>query len=111
MDKNKKIYIAGHNGMVGSALWKYLEAQGYLNILGKSRNELDLTNQNQTNEFFKKNKPDVVINAAAKVGGIMANNNYPYQFLMQNMQIQNNLIDASLNANVEKFIFLGSSLG
>ena len=109
MDKNKKIYIAGHNGMVGSALWKYLEAQGYLNILGKSRNELDLTNQNQTNEFFKKNKPDVVINAAAKVGGIMANNNYPYQFLMQNMQIQNNLIDASLNANVEKFIFLGSS--
>lgn len=95
--------------MVGSAIWRALESKGYTNLLGKSSKELDLKNQNKVNEFFDSEKPDVVIDAAARVGGILANNDYPYQFLMENMQIQNNLIDASLKADVQKFIFLGSS--
>ena len=107
--KHTKIYIAGHRGMVGSAIWRLLEQKGYDNLIGCSSKELDLKNQNKVQDFFKTQKPDVVINAAAKVGGILANNEYPYQFLMENMQIQNNLIDASLQQGVEKFIFLGSS--
>lgn len=106
---NKKIYIAGHRGMVGSAIWRVLEAKGYKNLIGKTSSELDLRNQAQVVAFFEAEKPDVVIDAAARVGGILANNNYPYQFLMENMQIQNNLIEASLHSNVNKFIFLGSS--
>lgn len=106
---NKKIYIAGHRGMVGSAIWRALEAKGYKNLIGKTSSELDLRNQNQVNTFFESEKPVIVIDAAARVGGILANNNYPYQFLMENMQIQNNLIDAALRYNIEKFIFLGSS--
>lgn len=104
-----KIYIAGHRGMVGSAVWRTLEKAGYTNLIGKSSNELDLRNQQEVNSFFAAEKPDVVIDAAARVGGILANNNFPYQFLMENMQIQNNLIDAALQAHVQKFIFLGSS--
>ena len=95
--------------MVGSAVWRALEAKGYMNLIGLSRSELDLSNQQLVSDFYRKEKPDVVINAAAKVGGILANNNYPYDFLMQNMQIQNNLIDGAFNSGVEKFIFLGSS--
>ena len=109
MNKKKKIYIAGHHGMVGSAVWRALEAKGYTNLIGVSRSELDLSNQQLVSDFYRKEKPDVVINAAAKVGGILANNNYPYDFLMQNMQIQNNLINGALNSGVDKFIFLGSS--
>lgn len=109
MDKNKKIYIAGHNGMVGSAIWRQLLSNGYTNLIGKSSKELDLRNQLAVKEFFEQEQPDVVIDAAARVGGILANNSFPYQFLMENMQIQNNLIDNSLQSNVEKFIFLGSS--
>ena len=109
MNKKKKIYIAGHHGMVGSAIWRALEAKGYMNLIGLSRVELDLSNQQLVSDFYRKEKPDVVINAAAKVGGILANNNYPYDFLMQNMQIQNNLINGALNSGVDKFIFLGSS--
>lgn len=109
MNKKKKIYIAGHHGMVGSAVWRALETKGYTNLIGVSRSELDLSNQQLVSDFYRKEKPDVVINAAAKVGGILANNNYPYDFLMQNMQIQNNLIDGALNSGVDKFIFLGSS--
>ncbi|MDC3032187.1 GDP-L-fucose synthase [Bacteroidota bacterium] len=104
-----KIYIAGHNGMVGSAVWRTLKSNGYINLIGKSRAELDLKNQQTVYEFFKSEKPEVVINAAAKVGGILANNNYPYQFLMENLQIQNNLIDQAVKSDIEKFIFLGSS--
>ncbi|WP_304503146.1 GDP-L-fucose synthase [Algoriphagus sp. Y33] len=104
-----KIYIAGHRGMVGSAIWRALEAKGYANLVGKTSKELDLRNKEAVDAFFDQEKPDVVIDAAARVGGILANNNYPYQFLMENMQIQNNLIDASLSADVQKFIFLGSS--
>ena len=107
--KESKIYIAGHRGMVGSAIWRQLEGIGYTNLIGKTSKELDLRNQSQVNSFFEKEKPDVVIDAAARVGGILANNNFPYQFLMENMQIQNNLIDSALHAGVEKFIFLGSS--
>ena len=109
MNKKKKIYIAGHHGMVGSAVWRALEAKGYTNLIGVSRSELDLSNQQLVSDFYRKENPDVVINAAAKVGGILANNNYPYDFLMQNMQIQNNLINGALNSGVAKFIFLGSS--
>ncbi|MBN7816344.1 GDP-L-fucose synthase family protein [Algoriphagus pacificus] len=109
MNKNIRIYIAGHRGMVGSAIWRALEAKGYTNLIGKTSAELDLRNQQAVADFFSEEKPSVVIDAAARVGGILANNNYPYQFLMENMQIQNNLIDSSLQADVNKFIFLGSS--
>jgi len=109
MNKNIKIYIAGHKGMVGSAVWRALKNKGYSNLIGKSRKELDLRNQQDVLDFYISEKPDVVIDAAAKVGGILANNNFPYQFLMENMQIQNNLIDGALQSGIEKFIFLGSS--
>ena len=109
MEKNTKIYIAGHRGMVGSAVWRALEKKGYTNLLGKKSSELDLRNQQAVTNFYATEKPEVVIDAAAKVGGILANNDYPYPFLMENMQIQNNLIDSALNAGIEKFIFLGSS--
>jgi GDP-L-fucose synthase len=109
ISKQSKIYIAGHNGMVGSAIWRQLEEKGYQNLIGKSSKELDLRDQQAVMSFFKTEQPEVIIDAAAKVGGILANNNFPYQFLMENMQIQNNLIDAALKNDVEKFIFLGSS--
>jgi GDP-L-fucose synthase len=109
MKKETKIYVAGHRGMVGSAVWRALENKGYTNLVGKTSKELDLRNQTAVLDFYKKEKPEVVIDAAAKVGGILANNNFPYQFLMENMQIQNNLIDSALNFGIEKFIFLGSS--
>lgn len=109
LNKSSKIYIAGHRGMVGSAIWRALESKGYSNLIGKSSKELDLRNQKEVQFFFQNEKPDVVIDAAAKVGGILANNNYPYQFLMENLQIQNNLIDGALKIDINKFIFLGSS--
>ena len=109
MNKNTKIYIAGHNGMVGSAIWRTLSAKGYTNLVGVSSKALDLRNQEAVKDYFAQEQPEVVIDAAARVGGILANNNYPYQFIMENMQIQNNLIDSALQAGIEKFIFLGSS--
>ncbi|MDA8731218.1 GDP-L-fucose synthase, partial [Flavobacteriaceae bacterium] len=109
MNKEIKIYIAGHNGMVGSAIWRALEKKGYNNLIGKSSKELDLRNQQAVINFYIKEQPEVVIDAAAKVGGILANNDFPYQFLMENMQIQNNLIDGAHKTGIEKFIFLGSS--
>ena len=109
MKKDTKIYIAGHRGMVGSAVWRTLENKGYTNLIGKTSKELDLKNQEAVISFYHTEKPAVVIDAAAKVGGILANNNFPYQFLMENMQIQNNLIDSALKLGVDKFIFLGSS--
>ena len=109
MKKDTKIYIAGHRGMVGSAVWRTLEKKGYTNLIGRSSEELDLKDQIAVLNFYKTEKPDAVIDAAAKVGGILANNNFPYQFLMENMQIQNNLIDSALKVGIEKFIFLGSS--
>ena len=109
LDKTAKIYIAGHRGMVGSAVWRALEKKGYSNLIGQSSQELDLRNQEAVRAFIAREKPDAIIDAAAKVGGILANKDYPYQFIMENMQIQNNLIDTALHAGIEKFIFLGSS--
>jgi GDP-L-fucose synthase len=109
IDKNSIIYIAGHNGMVGSAIWRTLTVKGYTNLIGASSKELDLRKQKAVRDFIRKMKPDVIIDAAAKVGGILANNNFPYEFLMENLQIQNNLIDSAHRLGVEKFIFLGSS--
>ncbi len=109
MKKDIKIYIAGHRGMVGSAIWRNLESKGYTNLIGRTSSELDLRNQQAVNDFYQAEKPEVVIDAAARVGGILANNDFPYQFLMENLQIQNNLIDAAHRFDVQKFIFLGSS--
>ena len=109
MKKELKIYIAGHRGMVGSAIWRNLETKGYNNLIGKTSTELDLRNQQQVDDFFADAKPDIVIDAAARVGGILANNDHPYPFLMENLQIQNNLIDGAHRHDVTKFIFLGSS--
>lgn len=109
MEKGVKIYVAGHRGMVGSAVCRVLEQEGYTNVIGKTSKELDLKDTLAVKEFFETEKPEVVIDAAARVGGILANNDYPYQFLMENMQIQNNLIEQSLKQDVSKFIFLGSS--
>ena len=109
LKKDTKIYIAGHRGMVGSAVWRALEFKGYTNLIGKTSAELDLRNQQAVFDFYANEKPEVVIDAAAKVGGILANNDFPYQFLMENLQIQNNLIDGAHKAGIDKFIFLGSS--
>lgn len=108
-NKKQKIYIAGHRGMVGSAVWRALEAKGYTSLIGSTSAELDLRNQQAVTDFIFTTKPDVIIDAAAKVGGILANNEHPYPFLMENLQIQNNLIDAAHKADIKKFIFLGSS--
>lgn len=107
--KDSKIYIAGHKGMVGSACWELLQKEGYTNLIGKTSKELDLRNQKSVNEFISKEQPKLVIAAAAVVGGIWANNEYPFRFLMDNMQIQNNLIHSSVQNKIKNFIFLGSS--
>lgn len=109
INKNDKIFLAGHRGMVGSAIYQALVDEGYTSIIVVSKKELDLKNQLHVEQFFKDYTPDVVIDAAARVGGILANNEYPYQFLMDNLLIQNNLIDFSHQFNCKKFIFLGSS--
>ena len=107
--KSDKIYIAGHRGMVGSACWRALEAEGYTNLIGKTSKELDLRDQKSVEDFISFEKPAAIIDAAAKVGGILANDTYPYEFLMDNMLIQNNLIRSAHENDVPKFIFLGSS--
>jgi GDP-L-fucose synthase len=109
ISKSAKIYVAGHTGMVGSAIWTHMKTRGYTNLIGMSSKDLDLREQKSVREFFRINKPEVVIDAAAIVGGILANNDFPYKFLLENMQIQNNLIGEAHNFGVSKFIFLGSS--
>lgn len=107
--KNRKIFIAGHKGMVGSAIYRCFTGNGYNNIIVKNREELDLINQNEVEKFFTEEKPEIVIIAAAKVGGINANNTYRAEFLYNNLMIEANLIEASKKYNVEKLIFLGSA--
>lgn len=107
--ENKKIYVAGHNGMVGSAIMRALQKNGYNNLLTKSFNELDLRRQSEVEKFFQAEKPEIVIVAAAKVGGILANNTYRAEFIYDNLMIEANLIHASYLNNTEKLIFLGSS--
>ena len=109
INKESKIYIAGHHGMVGSACWRVFENDGYYNLIGKSSKELDLRDQRMVNAFISEEKPDLLIVAAAKVGGILANNSYPYEFLMENMIMQNNLINSAHQNDIKKLIFLGSS--
>ena len=109
MDFNEKIYVAGHNGMVGSAIVRKLEKLKYSNIVVKSKSELDLLSQNETYDFLCSEKPDYVIIAAAKVGGIYANNTYPADFIYQNLMIESNLIHGSYLAGVKRLLFLGSS--
>lgn len=109
MDKTSKIYIAGHKGLVGSAIHRGLEAQGYTNIVVRTSQELDLTDTNATEKFFETEKPEYVFLAAAKVGGIMANNIYRADFIYDNLRIQNNVIGASHKFKVKKLLFLGSS--
>lgn len=109
LSKNSKIYIPGHNGMVGRACCKKLEENGYTNLITISSKKLDLRDQIAVDSFIKQIKPDVIIDAAAKVGGILANNNYPFEFLLDNLNIQNNLIQAAKSQSVSRFIFLGSS--
>ncbi len=109
MKKEDKIYIAGHNGLVGSAILNNLKAKGYSNLILKNHSELDLTNQSEVLGFFEKEKPDYVFLAAAKVGGIVANNTYRASFIYENLMIQNNVIHASYLNNVKKLLFLGST--
>lgn len=109
MNKNAKIYVAGHRGMVGSAIVRNLESKGYTTIVGKTSKELDLTRQQDVEDFFEAEKPDYVILAAAKVGGIHANNTYPAQFIYENMMIESNIIHAAHKKGVKKLLFLGSS--
>jgi GDP-L-fucose synthase len=109
MDINTKIYIAGHNGMVGSAIYRKLISQGYTNIIGRSSSELDLRFQEQVFSFFERERPAYVFLAAAKVGGILANNQYRAEFLYDNLMIEANIIQASFLHGVEKLLFLGSS--
>jgi len=109
MDKNAKIYIAGHRGMVGSSIERELKRQGYVNIVTKSHNDLDLCNQSATNKFFDNEKPEYVFLAAATVGGIVANMTEQARFLIENLQIEYNVIDAAYKHNVKKLLFLGSS--
>ena len=109
MKKNSKIYIAGHNGMVGSAIIRNLKSKGYDNLVFIPSQKYNLINQMIVNDFIEKEQPDYVINAAAKVGGILANNTYRAQFIYENLMIQNNLIHAAHENEIEKFLFLGSS--
>jgi GDP-L-fucose synthase len=109
MDKTTKIFVAGHKGLVGSAIVRKLQDVGYTNLILKTRSELDLFDQKAVQLFFENEKPDYVIDSAAKVGGIKANMTYPAEFLYENLQIQNNLIWSAKAAGVKKFLFLGSS--
>jgi GDP-L-fucose synthase len=110
MDKDGKIYIPGHSGLVGSAIVKQLKRDGYTNLLLRTHAELDLMDTAAVKEFFNTEKPDYVIDCAAKVGGIKANMTYPAEYLYENIQIQNNVIWSAKEANVKKFLFVSSAV-
>jgi GDP-L-fucose synthase len=109
MQKQAQIYVAGHRGLVGSAIWRELERQGFSNIIGRTHKELDLMDSAAVNQFYAQEQPEFVFIAAAKVGGILANNDQPAEFLYENLKIQGNLIDGAYRAGVKKVLFLGSS--
>ena len=109
LDRASTVYVAGHRGLVGSALWRHLEAEGFSNLVGRTSAELDLTDRPAVLEFLRETRPDVIIDAAARVGGIHANDTFSADFLSENLQIQVNLMDAANAVNVEHFLFLGSS--
>ena len=109
LDRSAKLYIAGHRGMVGSAIWREAERQGFGNIVGKTSKELDLKDRKKVFDFFEQEMPKYVVLAAAKVGGILANDTYPADFLSENLQIQVNVMDAALEHGVERLLFMGSS--
>lgn len=109
LDRTAPVYIAGHRGLVGSALLRRFEAEGFTNLVVRSHNSLDLTDRAETIEFIRESRPHVIIDAAARVGGIMANSSYPADFLSENLQMQVNLLDAAVAARVPRLLFLGSS--
>lgn len=109
LDRDARVYVAGHRGLVGSAIWRRLSAEGFTDLVGRTSSELDLTDREAVFAFFRETQPRHVVLAAAKVGGIMANNTYPVEFLSENIRIQTNVIDAALEVDVERLLFLGSS--
>src|SRR6516225_3815248 len=109
MEKNSRIFVAGHRGLIGSAIRRALEHNGYTNLLLRTHAEVDLTDRNATGRFFEKEKPEYVFLAAAKVGGILANDTYPADFIRENLEIQTAVIDASYRSRVKRLLFLGSS--
>ena len=109
MERNQKIYVAGHRGMVGAAIVRRLQAEGYSNIVTRTHRQLDLTDQRAVRTFFEEERPEQVYLAAAKVGGILANNSYPAEFIHQNLMIEANVIDAAWRTGVRRLLFLGSS--
>ncbi|KIQ11790.1 GDP-L-fucose synthase family protein [Rhodococcus sp. MEB064] len=109
LDRDEPLYIAGHRGLVGSALWRHFEDQGFTSLIGRTSSELDLRNRGQVFDFFAESAPSTVVLAAAKVGGILANDTYPVDFLSENLQIQVNVLDAALANGVRRVLFLGSS--
>lgn len=109
LNRSAKLYVAGHNGMVGSAIWREAESQGFTKLIGRTSKELDLRDRSAVFDFFAQEKPNYVVLAAAKVGGILANDTYPADFLSDNLQIQLNVMDAALEHGVERLLFLLSS--
>lgn len=109
LDRDATVYIAGHRGLVGGAIWRKMQAEGFSDLVGRSHSELDLTDRRSVFDYVTETKPKYLVLAAAKVGGIMANNTYPVDFISQNLQVQVNVLDAALEAGVERVLFLGSS--
>jgi GDP-L-fucose synthase len=109
INRDARIYVAGHRGLVGSAIWREMQRRGFTDLIGRTRAELDLLDGAAVRAFYAQAKPEYVVDAAAKVGGILANDQHPAEFLFQNLQIQNNLIDGARQAGVRKLLFLGSS--
>jgi GDP-L-fucose synthase len=109
LDRRVKVYVAGHRGLVGSAIWRHLQRQGFTSLVGATSSEVDLRDREATSAFFERERPDVVIDAAAKVGGILANSTHPAEFLSDNLRIQVNVMDAAGDTGVDQLLFLGSS--
>src|SRR6266508_6619273 len=109
MNESSRVYVAGHRGLVGSAIWRELQRQGFKNLIGRTRKEVDLLDANAVERFYAETEPEFVIVAAARVGGIVANDRQPGSFLFENLQIQNHLIHGAFRAGVKKLLFLGSS--